>query len=109
MTAPGTPESLSRLRSAAAAASSATEITVAESSPPWASRLPRQSSSGARPATPIATSHWPWRQARPNESVTTTLQSYAKAGAGASARQDKVLSVLAGGKTDSKKDEESAA
>jgi hypothetical protein len=40
---------------------------------------------------------------------TTTLQSYAKAGAGASARQDKVLSVLAGGKTDGKKNQESAA
>lgn len=33
-----------------------------------------------------------------HESVTTTLQSYAKAGAGASARQEKVLTVLAGGK-----------
>ena len=33
-----------------------------------------------------------------HESVTTTLQSYAKAGAGASARQQKVLTVLAGGK-----------
>ena len=32
-----------------------------------------------------------------HESVTTTLQSYAKAGAGASARQEKVLTVLAGG------------
>jgi integrase len=40
-----------------------------------------------------------------HESVTTTLQSYAKAGAGASARQEKVLTVLAGGK----KGEESAA
>ena len=33
-----------------------------------------------------------------HESVTTTLQSYAKAGAGAGARQRKVLTVLAGGK-----------
>jgi integrase len=33
-----------------------------------------------------------------HESVTTTLQSYAKAGAGAGARQQKVLTVLAGGK-----------
>ena len=33
---------------------------------------PRQSSSGASPAQPIATSDWPWRQARPNESVITT-------------------------------------
>ena len=40
-----------------------------------------------------------------HESVTTTLQSYAKAGAGASARQEKVLTVLAGGK----KGEERAA
>jgi integrase len=40
-----------------------------------------------------------------HESVTTTLQSYAKAGAGAAARQEKVLTVLAGGK----KDQESAA
>ena len=36
-----------------------------------ASPRPRQSSSGARPAQPIATSDCPWRQARPNESVTT--------------------------------------
>ena len=35
-----------------------------------------------------------------HESATTTLQSYAKAGAGASARQQKVLTVLAGGKDD---------
>ncbi len=40
-----------------------------------------------------------------HESVTTTLQSYAKAGAGASVRQQKVLTVLAGGK----QDDESAA
>jgi integrase len=40
-----------------------------------------------------------------HESVTTTLQSYAKAGAGAGARQEKVLTVLAGGK----QGEESAA
>src|SRR5262249_53330451 len=39
------------------------------------------------------------------ELVTTTLRSCAKAGAGASARQEKVLTVLAGGK----KDQESAA
>ena len=32
-----------------------------------------------------------------HESVTTTLQSYAKAGAGTSARQQKVLRVLSGG------------
>jgi hypothetical protein len=32
------------------------------------------------------------------KSVATTLQSYATAGAGASARQQKVLTVLAGGK-----------
>ena len=35
-----------------------------------------------------------------HESVTTTLQSYAKAGAGSSVRQQKVLTVLAGGKQD---------
>jgi hypothetical protein len=40
-----------------------------------------------------------------HDSVTTTLQSYAKAGA--SARQEKVLTVLAGGR--GKKGEESAA
>ena len=40
-----------------------------------------------------------------HESVTTTLQSYAKTGAGASARQQKVLTVLVGGK----QDQESAA
>ncbi len=47
-------------------------IQVARSSRPTLSRRPRQSSSGAIPAAPIATSVWPWRQARPNESVTTT-------------------------------------
>jgi integrase len=34
-----------------------------------------------------------------HESVTTTLQSYAKAGAGSGARQQRVLEVLTGGKT----------
>ena len=38
----------------------------------WRRRAPRQSSSGAMPAQPIATSPWPVRQARPNESVITT-------------------------------------
>lgn len=33
-----------------------------------------------------------------HESVTTTLQSYAKAGAGSGARQQRVLGVLTGGK-----------
>ncbi|MGA2165847.1 MAG: hypothetical protein ABSH36_15460 [Solirubrobacteraceae bacterium] len=33
---------------------------------------PRQSSSGLRPAQPIATSHCPWRQARPKLSVIIT-------------------------------------
>ena len=33
---------------------------------------PRQSSSGRSPAQPIATSHWPFRHARPNESVMRT-------------------------------------
>ena len=40
---------------------------------------PRQSSSGASPAQPIATSHWPWRQARPNESVISTAGRDARA------------------------------
>ena len=66
------PPSLLRARSAAAAASSAIAIQVARSSRPRASTRPRQSSSGASPAQPIATSAWPWRHARPNESVTTT-------------------------------------
>jgi len=35
-----------------------------------------------------------------HESVTTTLQSYAQAGAGTGARQQKVLTVLGGGKRD---------
>ena len=39
---------------------------------PARSRRPRQSSSGASPATPIATSTCPWRHARPNESAITT-------------------------------------
>jgi hypothetical protein len=34
-----------------------------------------------------------------HESVKTTLQSYAKAGAGAGARQTRVLDVLKGGRT----------
>jgi len=41
-----------------------------------------------------------------HESATTTLQSYAKSGAGSSARQQKVLTVLAGGRP---KSQESAA
>jgi hypothetical protein len=40
-----------------------------------------------------------------HESVTTTLQSYAKAGAGASARQEKISRVLSGGR----QEKESAA
>ena len=39
--------------------------------PPRRAR-PRQSSTGRRPAIPIATSHWPTRHARPNESAITT-------------------------------------
>jgi hypothetical protein len=35
-----------------------------------------------------------------HESITTTLQSYAKSGAGAGARQQKVLTVLVGGRLD---------
>ena len=54
---------------------SATAIQVARSSRPRASARPRQSSSGASPAQPIATSDWPWRQARPKESVITTAGS----------------------------------
>ena len=41
-----------------------------------------------------------------HESITTTLQSYAKSGAGAGARQQKVLTVLAGGRSN---EQESAA
>ena len=41
---------------------------------PAESGRPRQSSSGARPAQPIATSPGPTRQARPNESAITTAQ-----------------------------------
>ena len=57
----GSRVSLPRTRSAAAAASSAMAITVAASSRPSASSRPRQSSAGARPAQPIATSAWPMR------------------------------------------------
>src|SRR3954467_9138926 len=71
-TTAGSRESLWRTRSAAAAAWSATAIHVAPSYRPAPSRRPRQSSSGRRPATPIATSAWPLRHARPNESATTT-------------------------------------
>ena len=41
-----------------------------------------------------------------HESITTTLQSYAKSGAGAGARQQKVLTVLVGGRPN---EQESAA
>ena len=67
----GSPPSLVRARSAAAASSSATAIQVALSSRPRASVRPRQSSSGVSPAQPIATSTCPCRHARPNESVIT--------------------------------------
>ena len=55
----GTPEVLSRTRSAAAATWSATAIAVAARGRPWASARPRQSSSATSPAQPIATSAWP--------------------------------------------------
>ncbi len=64
--------SLLRARSAVAASRSATAITVACISRPAVSTRPRQSSSALTPARPIATSAWPVRQARPNESVITT-------------------------------------
>ena len=72
ITAPGTPESLSRTRSAALAAWSATEIAVAASSRPWPSRRPRQSSIAAIPAQPMATSAWPSFHGRPKLSAITT-------------------------------------
>ena len=71
-TTTGWRESFARTRSAAAATSSATAIQVARSSIPALSVRPRQSSRAASPAQPIATSHWPWRHARPKLSVTTT-------------------------------------
>ena len=51
-----------------------------------ASARPRQSSSAASPAMPIATSHWPWRQARPKESAMTTAGRPGSAGPQARAR-----------------------
>ena len=61
-----------RTRSAAAASSSATATCVERSTRPARSGVPRRSRSGARPATPIATSVVPRRNGRPNESVTIT-------------------------------------
>ena len=55
----GSRESLARARSASAATASATASQVARNSLPSLSWRPRQSSSGATPAQPIATSHWP--------------------------------------------------
>ena len=69
----GTPLSLLRTRSAAAAASSAMAITVASSSRPCGVSRDRASRRAARsPAQPIATSAWPRRQARPKLSAITT-------------------------------------
>src|SRR4051794_2200336 len=68
----GSPESLPRTRSAAAATSSAIAITEAVIARPSRSGCSRQSASGASPAHPIATSTWPWRHGRPHESVTIT-------------------------------------
>ena len=50
------PESLERIRSAAAAISSIDAIAVAAGPSPWRSGRPRQSSIGTTPAQPIATS-----------------------------------------------------
>jgi transcription elongation factor GreA len=71
-TTAGWREALSRTRSAAAAASSAMAIAVARSSRPRESRAPAPVVEAARPAMPMATSHCPWRQARPKESAITT-------------------------------------
>ena len=68
----GCAPSLVRARSAAAASSSATAIHVALSSRPRRRCARASPRAAARPAQPIATSHWPWRQARPNESVIRT-------------------------------------
>jgi hypothetical protein len=51
-----------------------------------------------RPPLPSARRAHAVAAALGHRSVTTTLQSYAKAGAGTSARQQKVLTVLSGGK-----------
>ncbi len=48
---------------------------VVRSGSPARSAVPRRSRSGARPATPIATSVVPCRNGRPNESVTITATS----------------------------------
>ena len=63
---PGRPPPRPRRRSRSA---------VASSSRPSASARPRQSSSGASPAQPIATSAWPRRQARPKLSATIDRRS----------------------------------
>src|SRR5215212_10122696 len=73
-------------RSAAAAASSAIAITEAAISRPSRSGRSRQSASGARPALPIATSTWPWRQALPHESVTITAPTPSAARSAAAER-----------------------
>ncbi len=73
--AAGTRRALPSTSSAAPAISSATAICVDSSRCPLASVVPRRSRSGTMPATPSATSVVPCRQARPNESLTTTPTS----------------------------------
>ncbi len=73
MIAAGTRLDLSRTRSAAAAASSATAICGRLEGPAAGVARGRASRrAGARPAHPIATSAWPSRQARPKLSAITT-------------------------------------
>ena len=85
--------------SVAPAISSATAIWVARSSRPRASGLPRRSRSGAMPATPSATSVVPWRQARPNESLTTTPTSTPASSTSRSRRRRAEASGSSGSRT----------
>ena len=70
--ATGRPAVLPSASSAADASSSATARTVERMTRPSASGVPRRSSSGSRPDTPIATSTMPQRHGRPKLSDTMT-------------------------------------
>ena len=106
----GSRESLARTRSAAAAASSAIAITVACSSRPGGVRAPAPVlQRRAGPAMPIATSHWPWRQARPKESVMTTAgwpgsarAQRARRGVGVEREQDQRVRLGGVGRVDAR-------
>ena len=93
--AAGTPRSLPMTSSAADASSSATHISVATSSRPLASGVPRRSTTAATPAQPMATSVTPRRHVRPKVSEmitpTSTPRSCRRAGPDTAGRAVRVL------------------